>query len=240
VIRRARHAPSRNQQADDNAKKPLCDANEKQSGLKDFMIWTTGDDRAGTPMSVRTGLLSVAAIVLLGALAFAAPAVAQAPVQSPAAGAANHSAQTGPSTLLVTGAVAQDLKLNLDDLKKLPRKSVTTKGHDDQMHQYDGVPIGALLAKAGVPQGAALRGKSMALAVVAEGSDGYRAVFSVAELDDDFAAETVLVVDSIDGRPLPPDQGPLRLVIPADKRQARSVRMLKSLIVVNLSGTPQT
>ena len=55
------------------------------------------------------------------------------------------------------------------------------------MHQYDGVPIGALLAKAGVPQGAALRGKSMALAVVAEGSDGYRAVFSIAELDDDFA-----------------------------------------------------
>jgi DMSO/TMAO reductase YedYZ molybdopterin-dependent catalytic subunit len=152
---------------------------------------------------------------------------------------ATAQAQSGPSTLLITGAVSQDLKLSIDDLKKLPRKSITTKGHDDQMHQYDGVPIGALLAKAGVPQGSALRGKTMALVVVAEGSDGYRAVFSVAELDDDFAGEVVLVVDSIDGQPLGPDQGPLRLIIPADKRQARSVRMLKSITVVNLSGSPQ-
>jgi DMSO/TMAO reductase YedYZ molybdopterin-dependent catalytic subunit len=141
------------------------------------------------------------------------------------------------ATLTITGAVAQDLKLTLDDLKKLPRKSITTKGHDDQMHQYDGVPIGALLSKAGVPQGSALRGKSMALVVVAEGSDAYRAVFSVAEFDDDFAGEAVLVVDSMDGQPLGPDQGPLRLVVPADKRQARSVRMLKSLTIVNLSGS---
>ena len=106
------------------------------------------------------------------------------------------------------------------------------------MHQYDGVPIGALLAKAGVPQGSALRGKSMALSVVAEGADGYRAVFSLAELDDDFAGEAVLIVDSIDGQPLGADQGPLRLIVPGDKRQGRWVRMLKSITVVNLSGTP--
>ncbi|MBV8514823.1 MAG: molybdopterin-dependent oxidoreductase [Acidobacteria bacterium] len=154
-------------------------------------------------------------------------------------------AQTRPATapapfagsgLLVTGAVAQDLKLTLDDLKKLPRKSISTKGHDDQMHQYDGVPIGALLAKAGVPQGSALRGNSMALVVVAQGSDGYRAVFSLAELDEDFAGEAVLIVDSVDGQPLGADQGPLRIIVPADKRQGRWVRMLKSITVVNLSG----
>ena len=148
------------------------------------------------------------------------------------------SAPTTTTSLLVTGAVAQDLKLSLDDLRKLPRKSVSTKGHDDQMHQYDGVPIGAVLAKAGVPQGSALRGKSMSLAVVAEGADGYRAVFSLTELDDDFAAETVLVVDSTDGQPLSPDQGPLRLIVPGDKRQGRWVRMLKSITVVNLAGAP--
>ena len=136
----------------------------------------------------------------------------------------------------MTGTVAQDLKLSLDDLRKLPRKSVSTKGHDNQMHQYDGVPIGAVLSKAGVPQGSALRGKSMALMVVAEGSDGYRAVFSLAELDEDFAGEAVLIVDSVDGQPLGADQGPLRLTVPGDKRQGRWVRMLKSITVVNLSG----
>jgi DMSO/TMAO reductase YedYZ molybdopterin-dependent catalytic subunit len=164
--------------------------------------------------------------------------MASAQTQSRPTASATAAPQSGPSTLLVTGAVAQDVKLNLDDLKKMPRKSVSTKGHDDQMHQYDGVPISTLLAKAGVPQGSALRGKSMALAVVAEGADGYRAVFSVAELDDDFAGEAAFVVDSIDGQPLTGDQGPLRLIVPGDKRPARSVRMLKSLTLVNLSGSP--
>jgi len=167
----------------------------------------------------------------LGLLILSAATLAQTrPATAPAPSA--------PAGLLVTGAVSQDLKLTLDDLKKLPRKSVSTKGHDDQMHQYDGVPIGAVLAKAGVPQGSALRGKSMALTVVAEGSDGYRAVFSLAELDEDFAGETVLIVDSVDGQPLGADQGPLRLMIPGDKRQGRWVRMLKSITVVNLSGSP--
>jgi len=169
------------------------------------------------------------AITLLATLYLAPAAVPQSQTRP---------ATTAPTsnTILITGAVSQDLKLTIDDLKKLPRKSVSTKGHDDQMHQYDGVPIGAILAKVGVPQGSALRGKSMALTIVAEGSDGYRAVFSLAELDEDFAGEAVLIVDSVDGQPLGADQGPLRLVVPGDKRQGRWVRMLKSITVVNLSA----
>jgi DMSO/TMAO reductase YedYZ molybdopterin-dependent catalytic subunit len=207
-------------------------ANEKQSESgTNFMIWMSRMNQAATRPTVSAGPVTLAAIILLGFLSSATITPAQTPTRAAAA--------PSSTALLVTGAVAQDLKLSLDDLKKMPRKSVSTKGHDDQIHQYDGVPIGALLAKAGVPQGAPLRGKSMALTVVAEGSDGYKAVFSVAELDDDFAAETVLVVDSSDGQPLGADEGPLRLIVPGDKRQARSVRMLKSLTVVNLSsGNP--
>jgi DMSO/TMAO reductase YedYZ molybdopterin-dependent catalytic subunit len=174
------------------------------------------------------------AIFLLGALTFAGPARVHA--QSRPASSATASRPAAANGLLVTGAVAQDLRLSLDDLKKMPRKSVSTRDHAGEMHQYDGVPIGAVLAKAGVPQGPALRGKSMALTVVAEGTDGYRAIFSLAELDDDFAAESVLIVDSTDGQPLGPDQGPLRLVVPGDKRPARWVRMLKSITIVNLAG----
>jgi DMSO/TMAO reductase YedYZ molybdopterin-dependent catalytic subunit len=157
-------------------------------------------------------------------------------ITTPAQNRPDTKTPTTSTGLLVTGAVAQDLHLSLDDLRKMPRKSVSTRDHAGEMHQYDGVPIGAVLAKAGVPQGAALRGKSMALTVIAEGTDGYRAIFSLAELDDDFAAETVLIVDSTDGQSLAPDQGPIRLVVPGDKRPARWVRMLKSLTVVNLAG----
>jgi DMSO/TMAO reductase YedYZ molybdopterin-dependent catalytic subunit len=185
---------------------------------------------AATLQNYRKRSFPVALLVMLSFLSASATLAQARP-----AGTTAPAASTG---LVVTGAVSQDLKLSPDDLKKLPRKSVSTKGHDDQMHQYDGVPLSAVLAKAGVPQGSALRGKSMALTVVAEGSDGYRAVFSLAELDEDFAGETVLIVDSTDGQPLGADQGPLRLIVPGDKRQARWVRMLKSITVVNLSSSP--
>lgn len=181
-------------------------------------------------LPVRSRLMQSLGIFLLGMLLFLSP------IKTPAQTRTAAKAPTTGTGLLLTGAVGQDLHLSLDDLKKMPRKSVSTRDHAGEMHQYDGVPIGSILAKAGVPQGAALRGKSMALALVAEGTDGYRAIFSLAELDDDFAAETVLIVDSADGQSLSSDQGPLCLVVPGDKRPARWVRMLKSLTVVNLSG----
>ena len=82
-----------------------------------------------------------------------------------------------------------------------------------------------------MPQAGGLRGKNMTLCVVAEARDGYRAVFSLAELDPDFANEAVIVADASDGKELGAEQGPLRLVVPGDKRQGRWVRMLKSIVV---------
>jgi DMSO/TMAO reductase YedYZ molybdopterin-dependent catalytic subunit len=135
--------------------------------------------------------------------------------------------------LLVKGAVKQELRLTLADLKTMPRTKVTAKGHDSTTHEYEGVTLAALLARAGAPQAGDLRGKSMNLCVAAEGSDGYRAAFSLAELDADFANESVLVADTVDSKDLAADQGPLRLVVPGDKRQGRWVRQLKSLAIVN-------
>lgn len=209
--------------AKDNGAKLAQDANENdETEKRDFM------SLMGRIKSLRWCFAIVAWI------GFPSSGIAFAQQAHPAA--SESARPTGRSALLVAGAVGQDLNLSLADLKALPRKSVSTKGHDDVIHQYDGVPIGALLAKAGVPQGSALRGKSMGLAVVAEGSDGYRAIFSLAELDEDFAGEAVLIVDSTDGQELGPDQGPLRLVVPGDKRQGRWVRMLKSITIVNLGG----
>jgi DMSO/TMAO reductase YedYZ molybdopterin-dependent catalytic subunit len=79
-----------------------------------------------------------------------------------------------------------------------------------------------------------MRGPAMATYLLAEASDGYRVVFSLAELDADFTDAQVLVADTLDGAPLGANVGPLRLVVPQDKRPARWVRMLKSLTVVQL------
>jgi hypothetical protein len=67
--------------------------------------------------------------------------------------------------------------------------------------------------------------------VVAEASDGYRALFALAEVDSGFMNSEILVADTVDGSPIDEKRGPFRLVAPHDKRPARWVRMLKSITV---------
>jgi DMSO/TMAO reductase YedYZ molybdopterin-dependent catalytic subunit len=149
-------------------------------------------------------------------------------------GAMRSAAQTGAPDLVVRGAVAKELQLTLANLKQMPRTSVTAKDHGGTSHTYEGVALQSLLAEAGLPHGGDIRAKNMVLAVVAKAGDGYRAVFSLAELDADFSGTQVLVVDTADSKPLAEKEGPLRLVVPGDKRPARWVRMLKSIKVVSV------
>ena len=73
----------------------------------------------------------------------------------------------------------------------------------------------------------------MAAYVLAEGADSYRVSFSLAELDPGLQDSQVIVADTMNGQPLGDKVGPLRLVVPQDKRPARWVRMLRSIKVVN-------
>jgi len=144
-------------------------------------------------------------------------------------------AQSPPvvAELRITGAVSTPLVLTVADLKKMPRKTLTVmNAHDKKKETYEGVLLEELLTKAGVPQGEQLRGASMATYVLAEATDGYRVVFSLAELDSGILESEVIVADTVDGAPLSAQQGPFRLVAPHEKRPARWVRMLKSITVV--------
>lgn len=96
------------------------------------------------------------------------------------------------------------------------------------------MPLALLLQKAGVPHGEEIRGPWVAAYVIVEAADGYRVVFSIAELDSAFLDSEVLVADALDGAPMGAGQGPLKLVAPHDKRPARWVRMLKSITVVRV------
>lgn len=80
-----------------------------------------------------------------------------------------------------------------------------------------------------------LRGDAVASYVVASATDGYRAVFSLAELDPDFTGSEIIVADRTNGDSLLPDQGPIRLVAPKDNAGARSVRMLERIEVIRLA-----
>jgi hypothetical protein len=89
----------------------------------------------------------------------------------------------GP-TLKVTGAVRTPLALTVEDLKKMPRKTVSVVNpHDKKTENYEGVLVEDLLKKAGLPQGEDLKGPLLASYLIFEAEDGYRVVFSIAELD---------------------------------------------------------
>src|SRR5262249_24109444 len=133
--------------------------------------------------------------------------------------------QQSPSVeamLLITGSVASPVTLTVRDLKAMPRTAVTIK-QDGRDVKYEGVVVGAILARAGATLGHDLTGAAVASYVVASASDGYRAVFSLAELDPEFTGSEIIVADSVDGKPLFEYQGPLRIVAPHDTRGARGV-----------------
>jgi DMSO/TMAO reductase YedYZ molybdopterin-dependent catalytic subunit len=134
--------------------------------------------------------------------------------------------------LRIGGEVSIPLALTVADLKKMPRKTLSVVNpHDNKTETYEGVLLEELLKRAGVAQGEKLRGALMATYVVAEAEDGYRVVFSLAELDSGILESDVIVADTMNGESLAPKQGPFRLVAPHEKRPARWVRMLKSITV---------
>ena len=152
------------------------------------------------------------------------------------AAAATAAAQDRPrsGTLVVVAAPAPPLTLTPADLLKMPRTTITVKQPDGRGVTHEGVLVAEVLKRVGAPLGKALRGDAVATYIVASATDGYRVVFSLAELDPEFSGSEVMIVDRTNGQPLLADQGPIRLVVPKDLAGARSMRMLERIEVVRL------
>jgi DMSO/TMAO reductase YedYZ molybdopterin-dependent catalytic subunit len=88
-----------------------------------------------------------------------------------------------------------------------------------------------VLRFAGVPFDGHLRGPRVANYVLIEAADGYRAVFSLAEIDPSMTDKVVLLADRQDGKPLPESAGPYRVVVPDDKVHSRWVRQVTRITV---------
>lgn len=139
------------------------------------------------------------------------------------------------ASLRIAGNVTTPLSLAAKDLKAMPRTTLKVLNpHENKEETYEGVAVQELLRRAGVPQNQKLRGSAMATYVLAEASDGYVVLYSLAELDADFQNSEVIVADTMNGSPLGEKQGPFKMVAPHDKRPARWIRMLKSLTVVTV------
>lgn len=114
-------------------------------------------------------------------------------------------------------------------LAQLPRDSARWSDHGT-VHTYAGVRLTTLLRQVGLPMDS-LRGPNLTKRLVVEAADGYRAVFTLAEIAPRLGAREVLVADRQDGERLPAAVGPFRLIVPGDGSGARAVRQVTAFRV---------
>jgi DMSO/TMAO reductase YedYZ molybdopterin-dependent catalytic subunit len=140
-------------------------------------------------------------------------------------------ARTSDTALEVVGDVERPLALTHSDLRQLPRRSVTLTGPDEREHRYEGVPLASLLERAGMVFEPEIHDERVHTCVLVEAADGYRAVFALAEIDPCFTDREILLVDLEDGVVPEPSHGPLRVVVPGERRVMRWVRQVQLLRV---------
>ncbi len=146
-------------------------------------------------------------------------------------GQTKQTAVSAAQVLSVGGEVPHPLKLSAADLAKLPRQTVNAKDHDGKTAAYEGVALAEVLRLAGVEFGEKLHGKSLALFLLVDAADGYRAVFALPELDSAFTDQVIILADRRDGKAFSEAEGQWRIIVPNEKRQARWVRQVVALTI---------
>ena len=133
----------------------------------------------------------------------------------------------GASThFTVSGAVLHPGTYDLASLQALPTVSQTAGSS-----VYTGVSLWTFLnTVVGLKTDPAVKNQDLSMYVVATGSDGYRALISLGELDPGFGGQPDLIADAVNGGSLN-TSGFARLVVPNDVKAGRYVSNLVSLEV---------
>jgi hypothetical protein len=144
-----------------------------------------------------------------------------------------HSGMALCQQLTVQGEDGKQAVLARADIEALPHIKVTASISGTSV-TFEGIPLKAVLEKAGVGFGETMKGKRMASCLLVEAADGYRVVIALPEIDPAFTDKQVVLAFLKDGKPLDEKEGPYRLVIPDEKRMARWVRQVTTLKIVQV------
>jgi Oxidoreductase molybdopterin binding domain len=128
------------------------------------------------------------------------------------------------------GTGKPDFAPSNSELALLQQRTITAIDHGTLV-TFQGVLLADVLGKVATPTGEKFHSTAASYYLVAEGRDGYRAVFAWTELDPSFTDKALYVVTKRDGKPLSDDDGPFELIVPGEKGTARWVRQLSALRV---------
>ncbi|HEY1876428.1 MAG TPA: molybdopterin-dependent oxidoreductase [Rhizomicrobium sp.] len=143
--------------------------------------------------------------------------------------AAQEAASGVPSTSVkLDGTVKTPATYSMADLAALPAAGITLtiQGHDAASGNWKGVPLMALIEKAGTVEDKG-HGAYLQHVIIARGTDGYGVAIAIGEIEPKFEGKQVIVAYQKDGAALPS----LRLIIPGDAHAGRDVRDLAELTV---------
>ena len=136
-----------------------------------------------------------------------------------------------PSGVAVGGDVEKSESWTLARVQKLaPAQTITTtlKG---QPYTATGIPLRALLEAASPKFPAQTKHPEARFIVLASGKDGYTVAFSWPDLMSDVGDQEVFLTWDANGKALPAEEGPMRLIVPGDKKPMRWVYSLVSVQV---------
>ena len=132
----------------------------------------------------------------------------------------------------VGGDVAKPFKITAAAFAAMKPASVKVKGKDGREHEYTGVALFDILTKAEAVENNQLHGKALAKYILISAADGYQVVIALPEIDPAFTDQMVILANKQDGKDLAADHGPYQLILPRDKKPARSVRQVTGIDVL--------
>lgn len=125
------------------------------------------------------------------------------------------------------------IDVDATQLARLPQQTTSAIDHGTS-RSFRGVDLRTLLAEAGIAMDKDMRGPELHTLVIVQARDGYRVVFALAELDPSLGNARMLLATHADGQPLQAAEGPVRLVIPDERRAARWVRQVERITLHTL------
>ena len=136
--------------------------------------------------------------------------------------------------MLLMALFAAVAPVMLDDnlLSDLPVEEAELNVHGTISH-CSGPSLRSLLTKLGQPEGAAVHGNVLTTIITVTGADGYAVALSLGEVEPTLGHAHAIIATRCEGRALPPETGPYRLVIPGEDRPVRSVRQMQSITITD-------
>ena len=175
----------------------------------------------------KCGMVVMAAVVVWGGAGQAgAPTMTRIAGAAAAPPAASPVASSAAETIEVVGLVTNPGPISISELQTLPTETVEVtfeSGGSPEAHTYTGVRLSDVLEHVGVAGDPATHNPLLRRYLIVTAKDGYQIVVSGGELDPNFGNAPMLLAWELDGAPLSPQDGPLRLVVPGDLRGGRYI-----------------